>query len=198
MWKSRVLQTEKISRPPISVIVSFSHRKWKQNNAATRKQSRQALSSFQDSCRDREALQTRVSGSGGYLCYCVTRAAMPDGSAVTRSPPKLVKMPPHWLVQGVLNPSHGRSRFATVQLQLQIFSSPQGFDGIQIWWLLHGSWRGWRWVLSSSLVCTVYLLSVCPSVDVENRRSSIFLWRPQRKVGSHNNHLTLSHSFMES
>lgn len=135
-WKTG----DKLFRPPISIILSFSHRKWKQN--ATGKQSRQALSAFQDSCRDREALQTRVSGSGGYLCYCVTRAAMPDGSAATCSPPILVKMPPHWLVQGVLNPSRGRSRFATIQLQLQIFSSPRGFDGIQIWWLLHSSWRG--------------------------------------------------------
>lgn len=127
---------------PSHNIVSFSQRDGKQNNAGTRKQSRQALSRFQDSCRDREALQTRVSGSGGYLCYCVTRATMPDGSSVTRTPPILVKMPPHWLVRGMLNPSPGRSRFATIQLQLQIFSSTRGFEAIQIWWLLHSSWRG--------------------------------------------------------
>lgn len=28
------------------------------------------------------------------------------------------------------------------QLQLQIFSSTRGFEAIQIWWLLHSSWRG--------------------------------------------------------
>lgn len=67
---------------PMMEFPSVRQRKWKggkQNNAATRKQSWQALSCFQDSCRDRGALQTRVSGSGGYLCYCVTWAAMPDG-----------------------------------------------------------------------------------------------------------------------
>ena len=59
--------------------------------------------------------------------------------------------------------------------------------------------EGWRREPSSSLVCTVYLLSVCPSVDMGNRHSSVFffspLWRPQRHVGSHYNHLTLSRSF---
>lgn len=42
--------------------------------------------------------------------------------------------------------------------------------------------EGWSWELSSSLVCAVYLLSVCPSVDMENRRSSIILWRPHWKL----------------
>lgn len=167
------------------------------NNAVTRKQSWQELSCFQDTRRDREALQTWDSGSGGYLCYCVTQAAMTDGLSVTWTPPILVKMPPHWLVSGMLNPSRGRSQFPTIQLQLQIFSRTRGFEAIQIWWLLLSSWRGWSWELSSSSVCAVCLLSVCPSVDTENRRSSIILWRPQWKLGSHNNYLTLSHSFME-
>lgn len=77
------------------------------------------------------------------ICLIVWQgAAMPDGSSVTWAPPILVKMPPHWLVRGMLNPSPGRSRFATIQLQLQIFSSTRGFEAIQIWWLLHSSWRG--------------------------------------------------------
>lgn len=115
--------------------------KW-ENNTVTRKQSWQALFCFQDSWRGREALQTWVSGSGGYLCYCVTWAAVPDGWSMTWTPPILVKMPPHWLVQGMLNPSRGRSQFETIQLQLQIFSSTRGFEAIQIWWLRRSSWRG--------------------------------------------------------
>lgn len=54
-----------------------------------------------------------------------------------------------WL-QGALNPSRGRRQFATIQLQLQIFSSTRGFEAIQIWWLLRSSWRGGgaeRWAL---------------------------------------------------
>lgn len=109
-----------------------------------------------------------------------------------------------WL-QGALNPSRGRRQFATIQLQLQIFSSTRGFEAIQIWWLLRSSWRGGSWEMSSSLVCAVYLLSVCPSVDMENRRCSIFFFilyffscgGPHWKLGSHINYLTLSRSFME-
>lgn len=102
----------------------------------------QILSCFQDSHRDREALQALGSGSGGYLCYSVTRTTVPDGLSVTRAPPILVKMPPRWLVQDVLNPCCWRSQFATIQFQLQIFSSTRGFEAVQVWWLLCISWRG--------------------------------------------------------
>lgn len=57
--------------------------------------------------------------------------------------------------------------------------------------------EGWRWELSPSLVCVVYLLSVCPSVVMENGNSSIFLWRPLWRLGWHNNYLTLSDGFRE-
>lgn len=79
--------------------------------------------------RHYKAPHTRVSDD---LNYCATRAAMPDGSSTLWTPSLLVKMPPHWLVQGTLNPSRGSSQFATIQLQLQIFSSTRGFGAIQI------------------------------------------------------------------
>ena len=99
--------------------ISIRQRKWQpvgsKNNTVTITQSWQPLSCFQDSCSDREALQTRVSGSGGYLCVCVvvcvcvcvcvTWAAMPDGASVTWTPPILVKMPPHGLVWATANPT---------------------------------------------------------------------------------------------
>lgn len=67
---------------------------------------------------------------------------MPDGGSKMWTPHLLVKMPLHWLVQDTLNPSCGRSQFATIHLQLQIFSSARGFEAIQLWWLLCSSWRG--------------------------------------------------------
>lgn len=67
-----------------------------------------------------------------------------------------------WL-QGALNPSRGRRQFATIQLQLQIFSSTRGFEAIQIWWLLRSSWRGGelRDELFIGMRC---LLTVCVSI----------------------------------
>lgn len=77
------------------------------------------------------------------ICVIVWHGSLCQMASLWREPPPiLVKMPPHWLVQGMLNPSCGRSQFATIQLQLQIFSSTRGFEAIQIWWLLRSSWRG--------------------------------------------------------
>lgn len=72
------------------------------------------------------------------------------------------------------------------------FNSTQGFEAIQFRVITPQFLEGWNRELSSSLVCTVYSLSVCPSGDMENRRGSIFLWRPHSKLGSHNNYGAVS------
>lgn len=149
------------------------------------------------------AATARPSGSHLRLwrlsALLVTRAAVPDGSSVTCTPPIPVKMPPHRLVQGMLNPSPGKRQFATVRLLLQIFSSTAGFEAIQIWWLLCSSWRddagsrALHWYALFTYCLCVHLLIW--GIDTAPFFFFSPLWRPQRHVGSHYNHLTLSRSF---
>lgn len=82
---------------------------------------------------------TRVSGSGGYRCYCATEGLRCQMAHPRRQPHPYLSKCHHagWCgsgrwggggfgglaVGGALNPSPRRSRFVPFQLQLQIFSS---------------------------------------------------------------------------
>lgn len=85
---------------------------------------------------------TRISGSGGYQCYCATEGLRCQMAHPRRQPHPYLSKCHHagwcgsgWCgggrgwgvgglaVGGALNPSPQRSRFAPFQLQLQIFSS---------------------------------------------------------------------------